>query len=317
MFKAICHCLGFCRQTDPSERLGLAAFGKHPGWDDHIDDIGLTSDMLVAAKRLLYVRGIAENIDSGAWEKLGQEGQAIEFNHLFLWIRSSHSIIGRLWSSSDGRGRSQYPMIVCSHCRGLSFTWIWQQVLPELTRLEQRCKETQSALDVVSELNHSQKKLHRQLPTERERKRSPSRKSDLLKRLSVCPELDSNQGDFLRILYHMDRESDTAILSTTAAPKRTVHIRVPFPKTDNGVQGGRLNLWIDLLRTCYGKETSLLMFLPDPDNWLDIIAGEPIPSLFFALRASSKAVPMITSVPYQIDQDFVNQYHALIQRNAP
>ena len=48
----------------------LSAFGKHPGWNDHIDDLGLDTDALVTAKRLLYVQGISQNIDAGAWDAL-------------------------------------------------------------------------------------------------------------------------------------------------------------------------------------------------------------------------------------------------------
>ena len=30
--------------------INLGAFGKHPGWDDHIDDLGLESSQLINAK---------------------------------------------------------------------------------------------------------------------------------------------------------------------------------------------------------------------------------------------------------------------------
>ena len=61
------------RKEVAQARVHVAAFGKHPGWDDHIEEIGLDSDLLVKAKRLLYTEGIAGNIDSGAWEKLEPE----------------------------------------------------------------------------------------------------------------------------------------------------------------------------------------------------------------------------------------------------
>ena len=47
--------------------VGLAAFGKHPGWDDHVEDLGLETESLNLAKTLLYVNGIGGQIDSGAW----------------------------------------------------------------------------------------------------------------------------------------------------------------------------------------------------------------------------------------------------------
>ena len=43
----------------------VGAFGKHPGWDDHLDDIGLNTEPLIAAKQYLYVQGIGGVIDAG------------------------------------------------------------------------------------------------------------------------------------------------------------------------------------------------------------------------------------------------------------
>ncbi|UCC98187.1 MAG: hypothetical protein JSW66_20365, partial [Phycisphaerales bacterium] len=63
-----------------SERIFVGAFGKHPGWDDHIDDIGLETDVLIAAKRKLYVQGIGGNVDSGSWERLTSDQVIEPFN---------------------------------------------------------------------------------------------------------------------------------------------------------------------------------------------------------------------------------------------
>src|SRR5262245_24203118 len=119
--KSLSRLLGTSSKPDPA--LYLAAFGKHPGWNDHLDDQGLDTDSLIAAKRLLYVQGISQNIDSGAWENLEQVpadaptqavGRLDLFRHDFLWHMrqdgNSVMLAGRLWSSSDGKGRDKYPM---------------------------------------------------------------------------------------------------------------------------------------------------------------------------------------------------------------
>src|SRR5688572_28846945 len=54
-------------------RLTFAAFGKHPGWDDHMPDIGVVTEALATLKQNLYVGGIGSQIDSGAWERLEPE----------------------------------------------------------------------------------------------------------------------------------------------------------------------------------------------------------------------------------------------------
>ena len=55
------------RRFNPSGRYaGLAAFGKHPGWDDHIPAIGVATETLAWVEKTLYNKGIRGQIDSGA-----------------------------------------------------------------------------------------------------------------------------------------------------------------------------------------------------------------------------------------------------------
>src|ERR1019366_6699729 len=93
--------------------LLLAAFGKHPGWDDHIPGIGIETDTLAEVKQSLYVGGIGGQLDSGAWKKLEADKRQEGFDHVFLWLQPGHALVGRLWSSSDGKGRKEYPMVLC------------------------------------------------------------------------------------------------------------------------------------------------------------------------------------------------------------
>ena len=73
-------------------RVILAGFGKHPAWDDHIDDIGLETESLVIAKRVIYSEGIASQISSGAWNQLensrraSRHGSVVSLGVVFLYI---------------------------------------------------------------------------------------------------------------------------------------------------------------------------------------------------------------------------------------
>ena len=91
----------------------LAGFGKHPAWDDHIDDFGLTTETLVTVRRILYSEGIASQVSSGAWNQLEETGHTVEFDHRFVWSREAQSVIGGIWVSSDGKGRGHFPIVVC------------------------------------------------------------------------------------------------------------------------------------------------------------------------------------------------------------
>src|SRR4051812_36453649 len=127
-----------------SVRVHVAAFGKHPGWDDHIEEIGLDSSLLVNAKRVLYTECLGGNIDSGVWEKLDADKQ-LPFGHNFYWRTNEGLLIGRLWASKDGKGRTKYPMVVCAHIEGVPDGWAIAQVLPRLAAVEEKCSQTASA----------------------------------------------------------------------------------------------------------------------------------------------------------------------------
>ncbi|MCD6304191.1 MAG: hypothetical protein J7M21_04435, partial [Planctomycetes bacterium] len=116
----------------------LAAFGKHPGWYDHIEHLGIETEDLAELKGLLYVQGIGGQIDRGAWENLADVQRIEGFSHVFLRRLPGSVFVGRLWSSTDGKGRKRYPMVVCAECRGLSIDWAVENVLPRLADLQQR-----------------------------------------------------------------------------------------------------------------------------------------------------------------------------------
>ncbi|MGN6366879.1 MAG: hypothetical protein ACTHN5_01315, partial [Phycisphaerae bacterium] len=127
----------------------LAAFGKHPGWNDHIDDLGLDTDDLVTAKRLLYMQGINQNIDAGSWQNLDPEKRLNDFRHEFLWhmgTKNADSLIaGRFWSSVDGKGRDKYPMVLCAGTVELPDNFAAHVALRALAQTNQRCRDASTA----------------------------------------------------------------------------------------------------------------------------------------------------------------------------
>src|SRR5829696_1482307 len=158
----------------------LGAFGKHPGWDDHVEDIGLESEGLIAAKRLLYVQGIGGQIDSGAWEKIDPAHQVDAFKHLFLWLRGGQMLLGRLWSSSDGKGRTRYPMIVAAHVGGSRLSWTAEHVFPRLEEVEAACVLTRSADEVRQTLSRVRSQLRVEFEQYAGDTQPPFRSTDLM-----------------------------------------------------------------------------------------------------------------------------------------
>src|SRR5436853_229308 len=129
--------------TPEAAQLFLAAFGKHPGWDDHIDDIGLETQPLVDLKNALYINGIPQQFSE--WDKLDEQARLPEFKHLFVWRRPTGWFFGKIWSSSDGKGRSRYPMIICSQFNGADGVEAARLLFPQLKELESACKTATTA----------------------------------------------------------------------------------------------------------------------------------------------------------------------------
>lgn len=295
-----------------SERVFVAAFGKHSGWDDHIDDIGLETDIIITVKRLLYVQGISGNIDSGSWDKL-QENQPIEeFKHALVWCMDGNLIVGRLWSSRDGKGRTSYPMVVCAQCCQLPLEWALNNILPLLERVEQTCTTTTSAADVRSTIENAQKEL-RQLAQQCEPSLIlPAVRTDVMAKLTEYLEMGGpNHQGLLRILYHIEREVARDHPDTLKGTNfRPTLLRIPVsppPVIDSVL------LWFNFLLTKFGMNTSVLILLPLQKRWMDIIIGEPTHLQLYCLRASLRVIPLTSSIPYNISPEFIERAKQLIE----
>jgi hypothetical protein len=172
-------------------RVHVAAFGKHPGWDDHIEEIGLDCDALVRAKRVLYSDGIAGNIDSGSWEKLADEQRLPTFAHHWYWKLGQDLVVGRMWSSRDGKGRTKYPMVVCAMIDGASPAWAIERIHRRLAVIEESCVGTQSAEVVRLAIGEARRALEDEAALESAQPSTPLvSEAELLKRLVQIPELN-------------------------------------------------------------------------------------------------------------------------------
>jgi hypothetical protein len=283
----------------------LAAFGKHPGWDDHMDDIGLETEVLFQTKKLLYTEGLRGQIEAGdphSWnhlEKNDPEALLPQFQHLFLWQRGAQLVAGRLWSSRDGKGRTRYPMVVCAHCTGLPLHWVIHRVLPCLDDVRQACVATESADEVRRILQHHSESLRTEAAGARpDALAEPGLEQEMGAFLSR-PELGPDREGLLRILYEVrnkmagfERSSGTR----TEDPK-PAQIRLPRCADDPGAAVVR---WRRFFELQLAPSAPLLILAPVNEPWIDVTVGEPAPAEFFCLRANLKALPVASSIPYKI-----------------
>ena len=298
-------------QDNPSEGIFVAAFGKHPGWDDHIDDIGFETDVFVTVKRILYIQGIGGNIDSGSWDKLKEDQLIEEFKHVFFWYINGNLVVGRMWSSQDGKGRKSYPFVVCVQCSKLPIKWIFDNVLPRLERIEATCAATTSANDVRMAIQNTRQEL-RQLAQQCETSPSPViAYPNAVARLARHPEMGPNQEGLLRVLYHIEREVGRHRSNSVGGMAlRSTALRIP---TSQGAMLESILLWNSFLFNMFGKNTSMLILLPQIYNWIDIIIGDPTELQLYCLRASLKVIPLTSSIPYNMGAEFIEQSNKLIK----
>src|SRR6185437_17145270 len=123
------------------------------------------------------------------------------FQHVFAWQRSGQILLGRLWSSSDGKGRKRYPMVVCVHFMGVTLAWALKHGLPVLSDLEQACRNTASAEEVRSQLARKRVALREAILSADARGEYAPMTPDALHR--ILNPAGNNREGFLRVLYQL------------------------------------------------------------------------------------------------------------------
>lgn len=292
------------RSMPDAPRIFLSGFGKHPGWNDHLDDIGLITDSLIRAKALIY-DGIAHQVESAAWEKGGGPSRiAPGFDHIVHWRRMHESLTGLMWSSSDGKGRSLYPMITLAHCVGQSFAWQAVELLPVLDAVGARCRETKLGVSVVTILNAAQDALRARLGDGKAAATPPDGPG-----LGVKEWVDHFAAQPLllrRVLHHLGVNFAPFAAGSVewcenrkTGPALSRSLRLPV--LPGATPAGSLNAWLSFLATQLNPAVPLLGLLRTDLGWIDVIVGEPDPSDFFVLRTLPVATAKVTDIPYELE----------------
>lgn len=281
-------------------QLTLAAFGKHPGWDDHIPGIGLVTENLAQVKQSLYVAGIGGQIDSGAWEKL-EAGKRVEgFNHTFLWRRSRQLVLGLFWSSMDRKGRAKYPMVLCVESQGMTPRFLLTHVRPELERLREACRSATTAEQVAAVCADGQDRLDalwRRQSAELQALEPVAVRRSFLEHPSLGPD----RLGLLRVQHELASAFDALRAQGNSARDlaqvRARHVRVPLAGDSTPAQ---LVLWAELFQCALPPNVPVLLISREGANWIEAISGEPAKDDFFCLQAAPAAIPITTQIPYEL-----------------
>ncbi|MEO0482007.1 MAG: hypothetical protein AAF138_00085 [Planctomycetota bacterium] len=307
-------------------RLRAAVFGKHPGWADHMEEIGLETPGLVDLRRALYSEGIARVVDSGAWEALDDADRLERIEHTFVRRWKGTLTIGRLWSSEDGRGRKKYPMVVAVESDGLPAARAIRLAMPACSAAREVFVATRDADGVRAAFATLQDDLRRLASREERAPEPPGRHLSALASMASSPAFGGGREGLYRTMHALEMElgaelgassrSAGSSASTSLARARQVaerggRLRGPAPThgaggPENGMGVGSasaLSAWLDLVEPLTGGRASLLAFGAPDDAWVDVIAGDAGPSALGCLRTGAGVLPLVTEVPYEVSDE--------------
>ncbi len=320
-------------------RLILAAFGKHPGWDDHIPGIGIETEAIAQLKQYLYDDGIKGQVDSGAWKKLEADKRLEGFDHVFFWLLPGQSMVGRFWSSTDGKGRKEYPMVLCVDGEEMPLESVLAKSWVELERLRVICQDSRSAEQVHAACRlaqaHLQAAARDQAAASTSERRAPSRPGDVpasaegkgvvspkpvpvltaRKRFLEHGRLGPNGVGLLRVLHQLHSGASAASSGggghSDAPGIRSCPLRLPLAadSTNEAVL-----LWVAFLQAAISTAVPLLFLLRNGEDWLDVIIGKPTSDDLFCLQASPKALPLVTEIPYELASEASQRMQTLVPK---
>ncbi|MFN0132379.1 MAG: hypothetical protein ACKVW3_07615 [Phycisphaerales bacterium] len=295
------------RSGTAAPAVAVGAFGKHPGWDDHIDDPGIDTQRLIDLKQALYIQGIAGNIDSGAWERLDPAKRLDAFDHLLVVASTSGVAVARLWASRDGKGRAKYPLVAAADWRGVSLRSAVERTTAELERIKADAHATTSAQVLRSTIASAHDRLRAALDSNLTSQHAPD---NPLAALASHPALGPDARGLVRVMYHVAKEVDR---SGTAGGTRldarapeSFALRVPAATVDD------LVLWIEALARLVPEGSAITGILAIDHGWLDLVVGPISTATLFCLKATPQAVPFTSDIPYTIDDDFAAKARSLI-----
>ncbi|MDR0901246.1 MAG: hypothetical protein LBM92_00555 [Opitutaceae bacterium] len=274
-------------RRDAPPRVCLAAFGKHPAWNDHMEDIGIETVTLLEAKRYLYLEGISGQIDTGAWDRLPPVSPEENYDHWLLWHRAGECLLGRLVSSSDGKGRTRYPFVVLAHIIGAPVAVVLRDCFSALETSARDGRAAATPGDARQVIAKGRDTLAASLAgaADAEPPLPPG----------LRPEID--HAGWMRLLHAEENELHGFAPTATppAGPGRAVRLPAVSQRAEQN-----LLWWAAFWLTQLDSQFPALLIARNGAGCIDTIVGQPECPPFLCLRAGRDALPAVTDIPYSV-----------------
>lgn len=288
---------------ETNSRLHLALFGKHPCWNDHMEDIGLATPSLLEFKRRLYYEGISGRLDSGAWRDVPSENRIETFDHELLWTGPTGVIFAVIWHSPDAAGRAAYPMVAAAHFLTSRLPAMVGPVFDALHQIAGECRDAPDRQTVLQAQASGQEYLiqaSRKLLPMSAQTWDQSCREDFLNHQGF-----GGDGEgFARLFYAL-----TEYVNLNPSARNTFCYRV----ADGGAGTESLNLWQTLLRPQLNNQHGLLTIRARNSHWVDAMAGDFASEEFFRLKVNSGEIPLVTDIPYDLPEEIKEQTRMVLE----
>jgi hypothetical protein len=287
------------------QQVRVGAFGKHPAWEDHTEDLGTFTPALARLKKVLYEDGIRGCIDAGAWGVPGEPAPEwlVEYGHHFVFrVSSNELVVGLLWPSRDGRGRDRYPMIVAAHATNLSARRVFERLLPRLERARELISGATTREGVKESVASVQADLDRMLPALGSSSDDPPPGPSAA---AYCRTgaLSNPPVALPRVFYEMQQEW-SAYLSGARPPRSgpvtAHHLRAPAEREAVPALTG----WAALLDARLRAGVPWMLLKPVDSPYIDAIVGEATADQFLCIRSGPRRMPLASDVPYELPPGF-------------
>lgn len=288
---------------ETGNRLHLGLFGKHPAWDDHMEDMGLLTPSLIEFKNLLYFGGVSGCIDSGVWMDMPAEGRMEVFDHEMIWSGETGVIFAVMWSSSDGRGRRAYPMVAAVHFLTSRLPARVEPVFSALHGVAQRCRDATSREGIGLAQSEGVESL---VQVAKSLVPLSVATWDAAERMAFVnsPCFGENHVGLYRAFYAMQAASAAA-----AGDSCKLWLRLA---SEPGATEDLL-VWQVLLRSQVAGGSPLLTLRHRDGAWVDALEGEFPAAEFVRLKARSSEVPLTTSIPYEIPDELRDRSEIVLE----
>ena len=283
-------------RADHSVHAGV--LGKHPAFADHFEMIPAGARAMPLLWEHLYGQGITANI--APWRELPADAR-LPWDHLLIAHMNGRWLLGHLWESQDGATppRRDFPLI-----GALEFPYLPSQ--QEVDGAFAALADFHSAASAIND-----EAVLRRLITDigaRTTVSAPTTSiadaASLFSKLNQASAVPLDGQGIHRCLYALSR-AGFRLDGAPASASASGHLRLPFSlPASTGMWH-----WSSFLDAINAPNRPMMLVLPLRASWLDVIVGDATSATVAPIRTGAEQVPLVTTVPYDIDEKFTRAVH--------